>query len=327
MVILNDILDFSKIEAGKLNIEAVEFSLADLVQESLKSLVARAEKKALRLTCTLAPGLPARVVGDPVRIRQVLTNLCDNAIKFTAHGGVVVEITAEPGVSADGNLTVEIAVRDTGIGIDPDKQSGVFAAFHQADTSITRQFGGTGLGLTICARLVELMGGRIWLESVPGQGSTFRFTVHVNAPDTDSAHLASPTPTPQAPALPDSSAMLVLLVEDHPINQMLVKTLLGNWGHTVVVANNGQEAVDLFPNRPWSAVLMDMQMPVMGGLDATRALRLLEGTAQHTPIIAMTANAMEADRQACLDAGMDDYLAKPFNATALQAMLVRYVKT
>jgi CheY-like chemotaxis protein len=121
--------------------------------------------------------------------------------------------------------------------------------------------------------------------------------------------------------------MLVLLVEDHPINQMLVKTLLGNWGHTVVVANNGQEAVDLFPNRPWSAVLMDMQMPVMGGLDATRALRLLEGTAQHTPIIAMTANAMEADRQACLDAGMDDYLAKPFNATALQAMLVRYVKT
>jgi PAS domain S-box-containing protein len=166
MVILNDILDFSKIEAGKLNIEAVEFSLADLVQESLKSLVARAEKKALRLTCTLAPGLPARVVGDPVRIRQVLTNLCDNAIKFTAHGGVVVEITAEPGVSADGNLTVEIAVRDTGIGIDPDKQSGVFAAFHQADTSITRQFGGTGLGLTICARLVELMGGRIWLESI-----------------------------------------------------------------------------------------------------------------------------------------------------------------
>jgi PAS domain S-box-containing protein len=325
MVILNDILDFSKIEAGKLNIEAVEFSLVDMVQETLKSLSARADKKALELTCTLASDLPPRVVGDPVRVRQVITNLCDNAIKFTARGGVAVEVSAAPHGLPDGTWALAFAVRDTGIGIAPEKQAGVFQAFHQADTSITRQFGGTGLGLTICARLVELMGGRIWLESVPGQGSTFRFTVHVKLPATKSAGSVAAEHAPQA--APPAVCMRVLLVEDHPINQMLAKTLLGKWGHAVVVANNGQEAVDLFPTQTWSAVLMDMQMPVMGGLDATRAIRALEGSATRTPIIAMTANAMEADRQACMEAGMDDYLAKPFNADTLQSMLMHYAQT
>lgn len=324
MVILNDILDFSKIEAGKLNIEAVEFSLADMVRETLKSLVARADKKALELTCTLDTGLPGRVVGDPVRIRQVITNLCDNAIKFTAQGGVAVEVSAAPEGLSEGVWALAFAVRDTGIGISPEKQSGVFQAFHQADTSITRQFGGTGLGLTICARLVELMGGRIWLESVPGQGSTFRFTVCVRTPEAKSA-AASVSPAPPLAQIP-LGAMKVLLVEDHPINQMLAKTLLGKWGHTVVVANNGQEAVDLFPTQNWSVVLMDMQMPVMGGLEATRAIRALEGSANRTPIIAMTANAMEADRQACLEAGMDDYLAKPFNSNTLRNMLMHHVR-
>jgi CheY-like chemotaxis protein len=225
-------------------------------------------------------------------------------------------------------LEIEFSVRDTGIGIAPEKQQGVFEAFNQADTSTTREFGGTGLGLTICARLVQLMGGRIWLDSVVGQGSTFRFTVkvqvHVQAM-LDSVKPPSGTPLAVAHAsAPLQNTLQVLLVEDHPINQMLATTLLQKWGHTVVLAKNGQEAVDLFPTRQWDVVLMDMQMPVMGGLEATRRIRAAEAGNARTPIIAMTANAMESDREACLQAGMDDHLAKPFNATKLQAMLGHY---
>jgi hypothetical protein len=319
MVILNDILDFSKIEAGKLSIEAVEFSLPDTIAEILKSINARAEKKGLALVCRLAPGVPRRVLGDPGRVRQVLTNLCDNAIKFTSAGSVHVVVEATPW-RADG-YEVHLSVQDTGIGIPADKQHGVFEAFNQADTSTTRQFGGTGLGLTISARLVELMGGRIWVESEPGQGSTFHFTVRVQGV------LAAPSVvTDPAPALPDDGRPLrILLVEDHPINQLLATTLLKKWGHHVVLAKNGQEAVDLFPGAVWDLVLMDMQMPVMGGLDATRLIRASEPASQRTPIIAMTANAMESDRQACLDAGMDAHLAKPFSAAALQTVIQQYV--
>jgi PAS domain S-box-containing protein len=318
MVILNDILDFSKIEAGKLNIEAVEFPLGQSVEETLKTIQARAEKKGLQLRCDMAPGLPARVIGDPVRIRQVLTNLCDNAIKFTAQGQV--RVLVEQRALADGH-EILFTVQDSGIGIPADKQQGIFEAFTQADASTTRQFGGTGLGLTICARLVDLMGGRIWVESQPGQGSRFCFTVHVQA-------VAAPVPVPAEPVplktAPEAAqALKILLVEDHPINQKLATTLLRKWGHTVVLANNGQEAVELFPSAPWDLVLMDMQMPVMGGLEATRLIRAAEAPGQRTPIVAMTANAMASDRQSCLDAGMDDHLAKPFNAAVLQATLQR----
>jgi PAS domain S-box-containing protein len=316
MVILNDVLDFSKIEAGKLNIEAVRFALPQTIEEALKTLRSRASAKGLQLQSNLQDGLPAEVVGDPVRLGQVLTNLCDNAIKFTAHGGIFVGVRS---VATQDGYTLHLSVRDTGIGIPPDKQKGVFEAFSQADTSTTRRFGGTGLGLTICARLVELMGGKIWLESTDGLGSTFHFTLQVQ-----SAEPAMCTEALHAPAsLPSTRTLCVLLVEDHPINQMLATTLLKKWGHSVVLAQNGQEAVDLFPTQHWDLVLMDMQMPVMGGLEATRLIRSLEPAGMHTPILAMTANAMEADRQACLDAGMDDHLAKPFNAASLQARLQR----
>jgi PAS domain S-box-containing protein len=321
MVILNDILDFSKIEAGKLNIESVAFHLTDMVSESLKSLQASAEKKGLALRSYLGAELPGRVTGDPVRIRQVLTNLCDNAIKFTSDGGVDVTVHSSPVGHAGTEL--QFSVRDSGIGIALEMQAGVFEAFTQADTSTTRRFGGTGLGLTICARLVELMGGRIWVESAPGQGSTFHFTVLVTgvvqATTGDSVTVAN--------AAPSARSLQVLLVEDHPINQMLATTLLKKWGHTVVVANNGQEGVDLFATQRWDVVLMDMQMPVMGGLEATRLIRAHEPGGQRTPIIAMTANAMESDRQACLDAGMDDHLAKPFNSAGLQAKLDLHART
>ena len=327
LVILNDILDFSKIEAGKLDIESVEFSIADTINETLKTIIARADKKGLSLQAALPPHLPALVLGDPGRIRQVLTNLCDNAIKFTAQGGVTVAVTTRP-AGADA-LKVQVSVRDTGIGIPPEKQQGVFEAFNQADTSTTRQFGGTGLGLTICARLVELMGGRIWVESEPGQGSTFHFTVQVQVQVT--RHVFAPEPAQlltqaaplQAAALEGTRSLNVLLVEDHPVNQMLATTLLKKWGHRVTLAKNGQEAVTLFPTQAWDLVLMDMQMPVMGGTAATRLIRANEPAGQHTPIVAMTANAMESDRQECLDAGMDDHLSKPFSASALQAVLAR----
>jgi len=318
MVILNDVLDFSKIEAGKLNIESVRFPLRQTVDETLKSLQTRAGQKGLVLESTLQPDLPMDVLGDPVRLRQILTNLCDNAIKFTASGGVYVDVRCTWSI---GGYDLHFAVRDTGIGIPPDKQKGVFEAFSQADTSTTRRFGGTGLGLTICARLVELMGGKIWLESAEGQGSTFHFTLKVQGAEAP-AKVELPS---SASVKAESRPLQVLLVEDHPINQMLATTLLKKWGHTVVLAQNGQEAVDLFPTQPWDIVLMDMQMPVMGGLEATRLIRAAEPRGQHTPIVAMTANAMESDRQACLQAGMDDHLAKPFNASSLQAKIEYFV--
>lgn len=323
MVILNDILDFSKIEAGKLNIESVVCSLPDILTDTLKTVEARVAKKGLALVCAFEPGLPERALADPGRIRQVLTNLCDNAIKFTAAGRVTVGASAQ--VQSVGVCEIHVWVRDTGIGIPKDKQQGVFEAFTQADASTTRRFGGTGLGLTICARLVGLMGGRIWVESEPGQGSTFHFTLMVRmAFNTTEDGLEVPAPGPEASPVPDPVRTLqVLLVEDHPVNQMVATVLLNRWGYTVVLAKNGQEAVDQFASQPWDLVLMDMQMPVMGGLEATRLIRASEQPGQHTPIIAMTANAMASDRQACLDAGMDDYVAKPFKAAILQAAVVR----
>ncbi len=321
MVILNDILDFSKIEAGKLNIERVEFSLPGLVKETLRALAPRAEKKSLVLAQHLSADLPERVLADPVRIRQVITNLCDNAIKFTKAGSVTIHVSAA--LTETGEHEITFAIEDTGIGIPAEKQGDVFRAFHQADTSTTRKFGGTGLGLTICARLAGLMGGRIWLDSVPGKGSTFYFTVRAR----DAEQRLSPDETigKRSDALEELAPALILLVEDHPINQMLATTLLKRWGHEVVLAENGQQAIDLFPGRAWDLVLMDMQMPVMGGLEATRHIRALEPPDQRIPIIAMTANAMESDRQACLDAGMDDFLAKPFASPSLHALLIRYL--
>jgi PAS domain S-box-containing protein len=324
MVILNDILDFSKIEAGKLSIEALEFDLSGAISDILKTIAPRAEKKGLSMVCQLTPGLPTLVRGDPGRIRQVLTNLCDNAIKFTANGSVTVVVHCSP-LDASG-CELQLSVRDTGIGIPLEKQQSVFDAFMQADTSTTRQFGGTGLGLTISARLVELMGGRIWVESAPDQGSTFHFTVRVQTMEVAQvlSTSAQEAQEPRSLSRAEIQGLQVLLVEDHPVNQKLATTLLKQWGHVVELAQNGQEAVALFPTRRWDFVLMDMQMPVMGGLDATRLIRASEPPGQHTPIIAMTANAMELDRTACLEAGMDEHLSKPFKAAALQAMIQRF---
>jgi len=323
MVILNDILDFSKIEAGKLDIESVAFPCAEVISDTLKALRPRAAQKGLSLTLEVSEGVPLRVRSDPGRLRQILTNLCDNAIKFTQHGGVVVKVDAVP--LAEGLLELRLAVQDSGIGIPADKQQRIFEAFSQADSSITRQFGGTGLGLTICSRLANLMGGRIWIESQPLHGSTFHVSLAV-LPVAD-PEPSGPADGPCQDAVPVVRPIWrVLLVEDNPVNQLVASIMLRKWGHTVVTADNGERAVALVAAQTWDLVLMDVQMPVMGGMEACRLIRSREAPGAHVPIIAMTANAMDSDRDDCLAAGMDAHLAKPFSAQTLQSLMDRFVK-
>jgi CheY-like chemotaxis protein len=263
------------------------------------------------------------VWGDPTRLRQVLLNLLGNAIKFTANGQIDCSICID--ARHDGTAALCFAVRDTGIGITPEQLGHVFEAFSQADTSTTRKFGGTGLGLSISTRLVELMGGHLEVESEPGKGSVFSFTVVFDIDEEATAQPAGDITAFAATGTSGGQASLrVLLVEDNPINQTLALRLLEKWGHCTTLAGNGQIALDLIgAGQRFDLVLMDMQMPVMGGLEATRSLRLLEAQQGWPPlvVIAMTANAMESDRQACLNAGMDDYLSKPIDQAALAAVL------
>ncbi|OYW32231.1 MAG: sensor protein [Methyloversatilis sp. 12-65-5] len=462
LVIINDILDFSKIEAGKLAIEQVEHSVADVVGEAARGLAIAAQHKGLELYCRLSPDLPVRMLGDPGRLRQILVNLIGNAVKFTARGEIEIgcETTGTP-VGNGGEVELHLWVRDTGIGIDTAKQAVVFEAFAQADTSTTRRFGGTGLGLAICNRLVSLMGGRLWLDSVPGQGRRFAgrhvlliedhlpsrgvvaamlgdmgasalavssvqaarqalkqaheagrpfdiLLVDRTLPDADAfdfisafcegpnrlnrvvmmfsgsnqaadnAHARSlgvrgrlhkpfsanelagalaealATQPDDAAADMDDFAFAigdldierslahegignarkrrVLLAEDNPVNQLVAVRTLERAGYVVTVASNGQEALDLLERDRFEVVLMDVQMPVMGGIEATRAIRAREqrrswvvdtDNVQHMPIIAMTANAMKGDRELCLEEGMDDYISKPVKADELLATLER----
>jgi CheY-like chemotaxis protein len=277
--------------------------------------------------------LPTVLRGDPGRIRQVLSNLVDNAIKFTSEGQV--RVTLRSTRLPNGTVEQQFAVSDTGIGMSAATQKHIFESFSQADASTTRGFGGTGLGLSICKNLVELMGGGIWVESAPSMGSTFYFTVPlqpaqqgpavVYTPEVSAPPLPS-TPANTEPALPGAPCR-ILLVEDHPINQKLAITLLSKWGYEVVLAENGQEGLDLFKGGHWDLILMDVQMPVMGGLEATRAMRAWERQEQRprTPIIAMTANAMDRDRADCLEAGMDEHLAKPYKVEMLRILLARFL--
>jgi PAS domain S-box-containing protein len=446
LTIINDILDFSKIEAGKLAIERIPFHLPRLLADTTRSLALRAHEKGLELVLDLSPALPDHVLGDPGRLRQVLINLIGNAVKFTERGEIIVAVAPVSGAS------IRFSVKDTGIGIAAGKLDLIFEAFAQEDSSTTRRFGGTGLGLTICKRLVGMMQGELRAESTPGQGSTFHVELPLEVAPTQAedsapladlsglralvvddnetnrrvlagmlarwgmqvetanagaealarlarpeipdllildgqmpemdgfelaariqaeprlagiprimlssgvtggdaercrelgiaAHFSKPcaqhelhaslcavlgassrktgVPVPSAPPLPHESAhrLRVLLVEDHPVNQKLATSLLEKWGHEVFLATNGQEAVDRVASDRFDLILMDVQMPVMGGIEATQRIRLSGNT---TPIIAMTANAMEGDREFCLAAGMDDYIAKPVKADALHALL------
>ncbi len=464
LTVINDILDFSKIEAGRMDLDPVHFNVRDQLEEAVKFLALKAHSKGLELTLEVQKEVPGFVVGDPVRLRQVVTNLVGNAIKFTPSGevDVIVRLETMDRSAHDSEVRLGFDIRDTGIGIPAEKQTAIFEPFAQADGSTTRRFGGTGLGLTISTRLVKLMGGAIWVESQPGEGSCFHFTAgfgvameaeqpdphgsfldgaHVlvvddnavnrrilteflwqwkmkpasaaggmealallrqasdrgdpfalvvtdcHMPDMDgfdlarrirtsphlteavvmmltsgvqtgdiqrcrelgiSAHVTKPVrraelraaiwramaetrkapvairpdePSPLAPR--SESAMRILLAEDNVVNQRVALRILEKEGHRVVVANNGMEALKAFHEDDFDAVLMDLQMPEMGGLEATQIIRELEhGT--HVPIIAMTAHAMSGDRERCLAAGMDDYIAKPIRASALLELVAKY---
>lgn len=469
LTVINDILDFSKIEAGKIDIEAIGFDLRECVETTLKTLALRADEKGLELLCDIADNVPETVSGDPVRLGQMLTNLVGNAIRFTHEGQVAVKVEAESKYSKTHIL--HFIVSDTGIGIPKEKQNAIFESFTQADTSTTREFGGTGLGLTITSRLAAMMGGKIWVESVPGKGSDFHFTISVGAgtervkqPESDLpynllqgtrvlvvddnetnrrildrmlarwemrptcveggadalrelvsaceradpyrlvltdmhmpgmdgfglverirnqgeiatatvmmlssgarrgemarfrelglfAYLVKPIRqselrdaiaraldrrdpqsalTPIAPALErrtarSSVALNVLLAEDNTVNQRLASRLLEKRGHRVTIANNGQEALNLLERTSYDLVLMDVQMPLVDGLEATRLIRDREkGMSRHQPIVALTAHAVKGDEERCREAGMDGYLAKPIRPQELDAVLETYTGT
>jgi signal transduction histidine kinase/CheY-like chemotaxis protein len=317
LTIINDILDFSKIEAGKLDLDPIAFSPRDCVAETMRLLELRAQPKGLDLHFDIGPQVPRYVVGDPIRLRQILINLVGNAIKFTEQGRVWVKVSVQS--EADGRFVLEFAVDDTGMGIPLEKQKSIFEAFSQADGSMTRRFGGTGLGLTISSRLVAMMGGAIAVDSRVGEGSCFRFSIGVEG-------IRDPAEEPPPGASRSRvivvrkpiQASRVLLAEDNPVNQRLVLKILEKQGHHVTVAANGREAIEAWSKERFDLILMDVQMPQMTGFEATEAIRRGErASGRHIPIVAMTAHAMKGDREKCLDCGMDGYISKPVRAQDL----------
>ena len=328
--IINDILDFSKIESGKLILENIPFSVRELIHQCRQTVSAVALEKGLILNTEVAPEIPVQLLGDPVRLRQIILNLLGNAIKFTPSGSIQLSAQALPGAE-NGNCRLEIAVADTGIGIAQEKLDLVFEAFTQADSSTTRRFGGTGLGLSISNRLASLMHAKIGVSSELGKGSVFRITLDLPVVKTVEADalLALPTEDDQAPSrINENHPADILLVEDNPINQRVAEQLLKRWGHRVSIVGNGLEALEKLANTRFDLVLMDIQMPVLNGLEATSRFRASEAVTEgrRLPVIAMTANAMEADREACEAAGMDDFISKPINAPELKACIARHFR-
>jgi PAS domain S-box-containing protein len=329
--IIDEVLDFSKLEAGYVTLETIDFSLRHCVAEALKLVASRARQKGLELVSSIAHDVPDRLRGDPTRCRQVLVNLLANAVKFTQAGEVEAGVDL---VSSDAESAwLHFWVRDTGVGIPADKQSMIFDAFAQADASTTREYGGTGLGLTICSRVVKAMGGYIAVESEPGCGSTFHFTVRAQMGAALDAHASARLPGHHAPASGVTSHALeqnrpplrLLLAEDNLVNQKLAVKLLTTRGHHVRVANNGREALEAAQHERFDAILMDLQMPVMGGIDACKAIRAGRSDSARVPIIAITAHAMDRDRDLCLASGMNGFVAKPVRIDVLMSELDRVV--
>jgi PAS domain S-box-containing protein len=323
LVIINDILDYSKIESGKLSFEALPISLNELGVLVFKSLQQKAAEKQLPLSLFLDPGLPPTVLGDPTRLSQILTNLLNNAIKFTERGQV--EMRLRPGQIGEAQAEVHFEVSDTGIGIPADKLGSIFESFTQASADHTRKYGGTGLGLSICKRLIELQGGRLQVESEVGKGSRFFFTL--SFPLLREAGGLRPELLKPRLELGDYESlgqMRVLLVEDNPVNLKIVLRFLHKWDAQADVAENGQIALDKAAAQPYALILMDLQMPVMGGYEAARLLRQSGGPNAQTPIIALTANVMQEVSTEVLAAGMDDFVSKPFNPQELYRKLRKY---
>jgi PAS domain S-box-containing protein len=332
--LVNNILDFSKIEAGMLQLEEIDFSLRDCIDGGFKPLGIRAAQKGVKLETDIASKVVDLLVGDPTRLRQILINLTDNAIKFTKHGSVGLKVTLEE--QGDDRVCLHFSVKDTGTGIPPEKQGLIFQAFAQVDGSTTRKYGGTGLGLAIALQLVEQMHGKIWIESTLGVGTTFHFTAWFGVaqalpfmavtPSVESTGAISEVSTTNLikRETPVATGLRILLAEDNQINRILATGILEKRGHSLVHAANGLEALEIAGAGQFDLIFMDVQMPEMDGFEVTRRIREMERlTGVHTPIVAMTAHAMTGDRQRCLAAGMDDYLSKPLEKAALLVLIER----
>jgi len=321
LTVINDILDFSKIEAGKLDLEAIEFAPRELLDQVVRMMRVSAEAKGLELTGWVAESVPAVVRGDAGRLRQILVNLCGNAVKFTERGSVTVSVDAAQVESCRTKLRLE--VRDTGVGIPADRVHALFKPFSQVDASTTRRYGGTGLGLSIVRRLAELMGGEAGVESSAGVGSTFWFTACFEVASEQSANVVDTVSVPTV--LSAKAGKRILLAEDNVVNEKVATRFLERLGYVVHAVPNGREAVDAWARGGYDLVLMDCQMPVLDGYAATREIRARENGGARIPIVALTANAMKKDELECRQAGMDDHLAKPLDREALARCLAQHL--
>ncbi|MBI5086556.1 MAG: response regulator [Acidobacteria bacterium] len=319
LALLNDLLDLSKIEAGRMALEEIPFDLRQMVADCAKAHQLKARAKGITLTWQVDDGVPRQILGDPLRIRQILNNLLSNAVKFTSEGYVRVSVSLQPGAGDTSRPHIlRLVVSDTGPGIAQEKQETIFEKFTQADGSISRKFGGTGLGLAITRKLTEVHGGRILLDSKVGMGSSFTVLLPCGRVDNaagENVHAAAPA---------SSETPRILVVEDNRINQKVVVSLLRKKGYTADIANNGQEALDCLKLREYGLVLMDVQMPVLDGLEATHQIRA-DARFALLPIVAMTAHAMNGDRERCLQAGMNDYVAKPVDHKHLLSLVDHYL--
>ena len=325
--LIKDILDFSKIEAGKMELEVVPFGLRAMIHDVMETFQFRAREKKITLGCDVAAEVPDHLQGDPTRLRQILANLLTNALKFSENGSVDLKVAVQE--TSESDVLLRFAVSDTGIGIAPEACRRLFHSFTQADATTTRKYGGSGLGLAICKRLTEMMGGNIELESTLGQGSTFTFTARFA---TD-----APVPAPATAAVQPVKSSLhrlhILVAEDNNVNQIVISASLQSEGFTCDLVANGKLAVEALEQKAYDLVLMDCQMPEMDGYEATRVIREREQAAaaagapvSHIPIIALTANAMQGDREHCLKVGMDDYVTKPLELPLLFSAIARHVK-
>ena len=321
MTLINDILDFSKIEAGKLDLRPVEFSLRETLARTLKPLQLHTDRKGITLEWQVAADVLDLLEADTGRLQQILINLVGNAIKFTERGHV--KLSVERLAETDDELQLHFCVSDTGIGIPADKLRAIFAPFEQLDGSQTRKYAGTGLGLAIVSKLTELMGGTVWVQSEIGIGSRFHFTVLCRR--VNSIVLPTPAIVETRPQQPPRS-LRILVAEDYKVNQLIARRILEKRGHSVTVVENGAEAVDAVSHEAFDLVLMDIQMPVLGGIEATEEIRRREaGSFRHLPIVALTANAMQGDRDLYESIGMDDYISKPFQPEQLLETIARLV--
>ena len=312
--LLNDLLDHSKAEAGRLEVEQIDFSIDRLLSFALAPYYTQTSEMGVSLSYDIAAGVPDFVCGDTTRLRQVIVNLVSNAVKFTRSGSVKVQVQLDE--TAEDSVLLHFSVVDTGPGIAYSKQKAIFEAFSQADSSITRRYGGSGLGLAICRDLVPLMGGRLWLKSRPGHGSAFHFTARLGR----SAGAAQPEVLPAQPGA--IRPLHILIAEDNAINQRVLTQILTNAGHAYELASTGAEAVNRHAHGQFDVILMDVHMPEMDGLEATRRIRSAEETElAHVPIVGVTASAGKSDLQACLDSGMDFCVAKPIEISELRDVL------